>query len=186
MTLIFKGDGSDAELDFELLVDRYYEILYRFAFSLVHSESEAYDLTQQTFCIWIEKGHQLRDPAKVKTWLFTTLNREFLKTKRNMFKLHLEVELKTSEQDFYTSVMMLDLDSKKVLEALQNISESYRVPIVLFYMREHSYNEISEILELPIGTVKSRISRGKDLLYHHLNGTHCTFDNGSNRAGAEK
>jgi RNA polymerase sigma-70 factor (ECF subfamily) len=56
----------------------YYEPLYQFAFSLARDEADACDLTQQTFCIWAAKGHQLRDASKVKTWLFTTLHREFL------------------------------------------------------------------------------------------------------------
>jgi DNA-directed RNA polymerase specialized sigma24 family protein len=65
--------------DFEDLVNRYYRALYQFAFSLTRAEAEAGDLTQQTFYVWAAKGHQLRDAAKVKTWLFTTLYREFLK-----------------------------------------------------------------------------------------------------------
>src|SRR6187431_1819846 len=60
-------------LDFENIVARYYEPLYQFAFSLTRAEADACDLTQQTFYIWATKGHQLRDLAKVKTWLFTTL-----------------------------------------------------------------------------------------------------------------
>ena len=56
--------------------------LYRFALSLSRRESDAADLTQQTFLLWAKKGHQLRDPGKVKTWLFTSLYREFLGRKR--------------------------------------------------------------------------------------------------------
>ncbi len=69
-------------LDFENLVGRYYEPLYQFAFSLTRDEADACDLVQQTFCIWANKGHQLRDTTKVKTWLFTTLHREFLGARR--------------------------------------------------------------------------------------------------------
>src|SRR6266536_2870886 len=60
-------------LNFERVVAQYYEPLYQFAFSLTRSEAEACDLTQQTFYVWATKGHQLREVAKVKTWLFTTL-----------------------------------------------------------------------------------------------------------------
>src|SRR5712675_909850 len=69
-------------LDFESLVGRYYDPLYQFAFSLAREEADACDLVQQTFCIWANKGHQLRDATKVKTWLFTTLHREFLGLRR--------------------------------------------------------------------------------------------------------
>ena len=52
---------------FEAIVSDYYEPLFRFAMSLTRSESDAGDLTQQTFYIWARKGHQLRDVSKVKT-----------------------------------------------------------------------------------------------------------------------
>src|SRR5207248_8103535 len=70
--------------DFQQLVDRQYAPLYRFALSLSKSEADAADLTQQTFFLWVSKGHQLRDrsKAKAKAWLFTTLYREFLGRRR--------------------------------------------------------------------------------------------------------
>src|SRR5437899_5977150 len=80
--LMFGDKQNTPDIDFESLVNRYYQPLYQFAFSLTHREAEAGDLTQQTFLVWATKGHQLRDPSKVKTWLFTTLHREFLKTRR--------------------------------------------------------------------------------------------------------
>src|ERR1043166_6625006 len=72
------------DVDFESLVSRYYRGLYQFAFSLTRREADACDLTQQTFYVWAKKGHQLRDVTKVKTWLFTTLHREFLKSRRHL------------------------------------------------------------------------------------------------------
>src|SRR3977135_3005498 len=70
------------ELDFQGLVGLYYAALYRFALSLTRKESDACDLTQQTFYVWANKGHQLQDASKVKSWLFTTLHREFLEMRR--------------------------------------------------------------------------------------------------------
>src|SRR2546426_11991204 len=82
-----------AGLDFESLVSGLYRSLYQFAFSLTRSEAEACDLTQQTFYVWATKGHQLRDVSKVKTWLFTTLHHEFLKTRRRQTRFpHYELE----------------------------------------------------------------------------------------------
>ena len=68
--------------EFEELVARHYESLYKFAFSRTRSEAEASDLTQQTFYLWATKDHQLREGSKAKTWLFTTLHRIFLKARR--------------------------------------------------------------------------------------------------------
>ena len=68
-----------ADLEFENLVKLYYRDLYRFGLSLTGNETDAADLTQETFYIWANKGHQLQKAANVKGWLFTTLHREFLK-----------------------------------------------------------------------------------------------------------
>src|SRR6267142_4213211 len=85
-------------VDFEGLVARHYEPLYQFAFSLTREKSDACDLTQQTFCIWAAKGHQLRDVSKVKTWLFTTLHREFLGSRRREQR-HPHVALDEAAED---------------------------------------------------------------------------------------
>ena len=71
------SDGRmTGESDFENVVTAHYSALYKFALSLAHEEADASDLTQETFWIWAEKGHQLRDVSKAKTWLFTTLHRQ--------------------------------------------------------------------------------------------------------------
>ena len=86
-------------LDFETLVNLHYAGLYRFALSLTRNETEARDLTQQTFYVWAAKGHQLHDPTKVKSWLYTTLHHEFLGAERrhNRFP-HYEL-MEVSEQE---------------------------------------------------------------------------------------
>src|SRR5438874_897938 len=63
---------------FEQIVNAYYQRLYRFAFTLTHSEAQAWDLTQETFRKFATKGHQLAAQSKAKSWLFTTLYREFI------------------------------------------------------------------------------------------------------------
>src|SRR5580693_6742131 len=84
--------------EFESLVARFYAPLYQFAFSLTRAEADACDLTQQTFTIWATKGHQLRDASKVKTWLFTTLHREFLDSRRRQVRFpHLELDASEAE-----------------------------------------------------------------------------------------
>lgn len=154
-----------AALDFEKLVEDYYMPLYRFGLSLSRKESDAADLTQQTFFLWASKGHQLRDKSKVKTWLFTSLYREFLGRKRQQDRF-VEAEHNSgaiSAQTVPASVVN-QLDGDIVQRALFGLEEIYRAPLTLFYLRQHSYKEIAETLEVPIGTVMSRISRGKEQL----------------------
>ena len=161
--------------DFESLVTSHYQSLYQFAFSLTRDEADACDLTQQTFCIWAAKGHQLRDKTKVKTWLFTTLHREFLGTRRKQTRFpHIELDQAAAELPVVPATSLNQLDVSQVLVALANLDEIYRAPVALFYLQDHSYLEIAEILEVPIGTVKSRLARGLDRLHELLTGKTAT------------
>ena len=159
---------------FEELVDAHYQALYRFGYSLAKSEDTASDLVQQTFCIWAEKGHQLKDKSKAKTWLFTTLYREFLgiarKSKRFVGEDASDMEYALPAEEPNNERR---LDGQRAVELLGSLDEIFRAPLALFYMQQHSYKEIAEILDIPIGTVMSRISRGKSLLKKQF------FDEGS-------
>lgn len=148
---------------FERIVEAHYQNLYRFALSLSQNQSDASDLVQQTFSIYASKGHQLRDAEKVKSWLFTTLRREYLATVRRSDRFVDEPPDEAASPDLSEeTVSNLDIDS--VLTALGQLPLEYREPLTLYYLREHSYREIAAILNVPIGTVMSRLSRAKEKL----------------------
>src|SRR5258707_12326043 len=147
--------------DFEALVNQMYQPLYRFAFSLTRSETDACDLTQQTFYVWANKGHQLQDPSKVKSWLFTTLHREFLEMRRRQTRFpHFELDEVSQELPPIEPEMVNRLDSGAVLSLLAQVDLVFQAPVALFYLEDCPYKEIAEILAVPIGTAKSRIARG--------------------------
>lgn len=148
-------------LDFDEVVTRYYESLYQFAFSLTRAEADACDLTQQTFYVWATKGHQLRDATRVKTWLFTTLHRLFLESRRRQTRFpHHELTAVDYELPVISPQTASALDAAQVLQALRQVDEIFQAPVALFYLEDCPYKDIAEILNVPIGTVKSRISRG--------------------------
>jgi RNA polymerase sigma-70 factor (ECF subfamily) len=152
-------------IDNDELVEEFYQPLFRFALSLTKAEPDAVDLVQQTFLRWGQKGHQLRDETKVKSWLFTTLHREFLGSKRRQTKFpHIDMEKAEAELPNIASNVVDKLDADIVLEALQKVDDKFRSALALFYLKEHSYKEIASVLDIPIGTVMSRISRGKSQL----------------------
>lgn len=161
---------SDPE--FEKLVDLYYRDLYRFAFSLTRKEADAADLTQQTFYIWARKGHQLRVLANVKGWLFTTLHREFLQTRRRQERISDQpLSEEIINQIPVVSVDAINkIDSRTMLDLFDKIDKNYQAPLVLYYMEDLSYKEIAEMLDIPLGTVQSRIARGKMHLHQLLTG----------------
>ena len=158
-----------ADPDFEKLVELYYGDLYRFGFSLTRSEADAADLTQQTFYIWARKGHQLRTLANVKGWLFTTLYREFLQSRRRQQR---QSDVPLNDVIDEIAVVSTDtisrLDARAMLGFFEKIDESFQAPLVLYYMEDFSYKEIAEVLKIPLGTVQSRIARGKMHLHELL------------------
>jgi RNA polymerase sigma-70 factor (ECF subfamily) len=152
--------------DFQQLIDRQYAPLYRFALSLAKSEADAADLTQQTFFLWPSKGHQLRDNSKA--WLFTTLYREFLNRRRHELRFP-KIELDEVHEEAMSILPKFDvLDGVMVLKALQKVEDPFRAPLTLFYLEQFSYQEIAGVLDVPIGTVMSRLSRGKAQLRSRL------------------
>src|SRR2546423_9531791 len=137
------------ELDFEGLVTLYYASLYRFALSLTRKESDACDLTQQTFYVWANKGHQLQDTSKVKAWLFTTLHREFLETQRRNTRFpHYELEEVSQELPSFEPELINRLDSGAVLLLLAQVDPLFQAPVALFYLEDCAYKEIAEILSV--------------------------------------
>jgi RNA polymerase sigma-70 factor (ECF subfamily) len=153
------------EETFEDIVSNHYESLYRFAFSLAQQEADARDLTQETFSQFARKGHQLHDKSKVKSWLFTTLYRAFIDARR-WRQRYPHVGLDGADQELPAGQPEAPdrIDGAAARAALRQVDDVFRAPLVLFYLQEHSYQEIAEILGVPIGTVMSRISRGRTLL----------------------
>lgn len=168
---------SNAEI--EQLVREHHAKLYRFALSLAHNEAEACDLTQQTYFKLASKGSQLRDFGKAKSWLFTILYREFLAMRRQSQRFvstDKEDQGKSEAQAAHQAQATIAVESDAVRNAdanivfatLSQVRELYRAPLSLFYIDDLSYREIAEILDVPIGTVMSRLSRGKQDLRARL------------------
>jgi RNA polymerase sigma-70 factor (ECF subfamily) len=156
--------------EFAELVDAHYQALFRFGMSLTRDVDRASDLVQETFCIWAAKNEQLRDRSKAKTWLFTTLHREFLNQRRRAAKFSDEPLDEGKAEAMVASEEDADrqMDGQRALELLGALEETYRTPLALFYLQQHSYKEIAEILDVPIGTVMSRLSRGKEMLRRQM------------------
>jgi RNA polymerase sigma-70 factor (ECF subfamily) len=105
----------------------------------------------------------------VKTWLFTTLHREFLSSRRRQVRFpHVELENAAAELPVVPPATVNQLDTAQLLDALGQLDENYRAAVVLFYLEDYSYNEIAEILGVPLGTVKSRLARGLQKLHSLL------------------
>jgi len=157
------------EIDYEQVVALHHESLYRFAFSLAGNPDDAAELTQEAYARLLNQGWQLRDRTRVKSWLFTTLYRIFLGWKRRETRFpHVEIVSVESELPPMTPEIADDLDEEIAMDTAMDLEEHYRVPLVLYYLQCLTYREIAGLLNVPIGTVMSRLSRGKDLLRQRL------------------
>ncbi len=142
------------------LIDEHHALLYRYAYRLCGSAVDADDLTQQTYLIAHEKLHQLRDPNSAKSWLCTILRHAYLRLRQGR---PVEQSL-SSVPDLAGQTRTLSFDEEALQQSLGELPEEYRSAVILFYFQELTYKEIADVLEVPLGTVMSRLSRGRSLL----------------------
>jgi RNA polymerase sigma-70 factor (ECF subfamily) len=149
------------------LVDEHYEFLYRFAVRLTGSGADAEDLVQQAFLTAHAKFEQLREPDKARAWLIVVVRNAFRKSLRRDRPLLLSTVSDPPEPS-QNGIGDRLIDSESVQAALNELPEEFRTPLILFYFEELSYKQIADLLEVPIGTVMSRLSRGKTHLRSRL------------------
>jgi len=159
---------ASARIDIGELIDQHYHSLYRYAYRLCGRADEACDLTQETFSRALTSLSQLRDPERARAWLFRILRNEYLHQLRD----HHRPNLVPMDQIEEPSESIVDgewqIDPAALQEALDELDESFRTPLILYYFEEFSYREIAEQMEVPIGTVMSRLARGKSYLRQRL------------------
>ncbi|HJZ60444.1 MAG TPA: sigma-70 family RNA polymerase sigma factor [Gemmataceae bacterium] len=150
------------------LIDTHYQALYRYAYRLTGSAADAEDLTQEAFGKALARLPQLRDPDRVKAWLFRILRNAYLHKVRDQ-KRHKVVPLDAvGDLPERAPEELPDIDPARLQQALDELDEVFRTPIILFYFEEFSYRDIAEHMDLPIGTVMSRLARAKAYLRSRL------------------
>ncbi len=164
-----QSDQAQAAVaDLAGLVREHHADVYRYACRLAGCSSEAEDLTQQTFLIVHQRLQQLRDPARARNWLLAIVRRCFLKSVRRTRP--------TAAQDLNLNVehvadrapSISQIDREELHHALCELPDDFRIVLLMFYFEELSYQEIAFELNLPLGTVMSRLSRAKGHLRKKL------------------
>lgn len=163
------------------------DAVYRFALRLSGSAAEAEDLVQETFLRAFKAWDQFERGTKAKSWLFTICRNVFLRG-RERIQRHDEIVSETADRsgpgpnpvnpvwvsalgadpegDFFESIV-----DDRIVEAIAALPEEYRTAVVLSDIEGLPYAEIAELVDAPVGTVKSRLFRGRrrlqEVLYDH-------------------
>ncbi|CAN5471921.1 N/A [soil metagenome] len=145
----------------EALVEQYYQSLYCYAFRLTGSAMDAEDLTQESFCRAQLCGDQLREPSKAKAWLFRILRNLYLHRLRSERNRGERIQIDPDALPEETGEALEHVDSEALQRVLSELPEVFRTPLILYYFEDFSYRDIAEQMELPIGTVMSRLARAK-------------------------
>ena len=166
---------------FDILVSRYKDPLTNYIYRFLGDMKECEDLLQETFLRVYRNRHSYRRIAKYSTWLYTIAGNlarsEYRKRKRRRLyslqsvnrddeEYEVEIPDETFSPDKHTESTIQDFF---IQEALSQIPEEFREVVVLRDVQQLAYEEIAEITGLPMGTVKSRINRGRTKLQHLLN-----------------
>ncbi|HET6572706.1 MAG TPA: sigma-70 family RNA polymerase sigma factor [Fimbriiglobus sp.] len=150
------------------LIDAHYDSLYRYAYRLSGSAADAEDLTQEAFGKALARLGQLRDRDRAKGWLFRILRNAYLHRVRDE-RRHRTVSLDcVGDLPDDAEEPAPEVDSAKLQEALNGLDEAFRTPVILFYFEDFSYRDIADQMDLPIGTVMSRLARAKAYLRGRL------------------
>lgn len=175
------GELPDGEVmrrapqDVESIVLCYYEDVFRYAFRLSRNGDDAADLAQQTYLLAGRRLHQLREIARCRSWLLAIVRTCFLKSiQRRRPSLATDIDLEV--QHVAKKEQESSLDREEIGYGLDQLAESDRMILLMFYFEELSYKEIASQLDIPIGTVMSRLSRAKQRMRQWL----------ENRSGHEK
>lgn len=145
-------------------ISKYKKQLYAIAYAILNNEAD----TEDAVCSAIQKGYehleQLKNPHKFKPWIITITKNEALQIKRK------RLELPGDEQIAAMLEPVID-QHNELWDMVQKLQDEYRLVIVLFYYNDLSMRDISKVLDIPVGTVKSRLNRGREFLKQMLEET---------------
>ena len=175
------GDTEKEKFSHEAMT--HLDHLYRVALYLAKESNEAKDLVQETYSRALGSYKQFTPGTNMKAWL-TTILYNFFFHYHNEKKKWISVEdsfaedegpsdyceqMPTENPGPETHILLKELKGK-ITDVLNKIPEEFRLPIVLVVMGDFSYEEAAEILSCPVGTIRSRLSRGRRLIYKQLKG----------------
>jgi RNA polymerase sigma-70 factor (ECF subfamily) len=165
----------DAEAPFQKEAVGYVDQLYATALRLTRNRTDAEDLVQDTYLKAFRSARQFRQGTNLRAWLFTILRNTFRNVRRDAGRDPVDIDSRRLEalaiaaRERTPETALLDVSADEAVRvALEGLPAVYREAVWLRDIEEHSYDEIAGRLNVPPGTVMSRISRGRRLLHARL------------------
>ncbi len=176
--LILEFQKTDETESFEVLMQRYKNPLFNFVFRFLGDRDSTADVVQETFIKVYKNKDSYKTFAKFSTWIYTIAG-NLAKTELQRRKRKNQVSINSYGDDEETMELpdggplpdrLVDsgIKNKMIQDALLKLPEVYREMVVLRDIQEFSYEEIAEMMDISIGTVKSRINRGRSQLQELL------------------
>ncbi len=175
------GSGSGASSSFEAEALLWLDDVHRFALSMTRDEADADDVVQETYLRAFRSWQTFLTGSDCRRWLFTICRNVFLRSKE---RERLTVDVSSPEVETLAAVRMhaeamqsgWGVDSlldradlgPAIARAIAELPEAYRVAVVLVDVEGQSYDEAAEIMGVPVGTVRSRLFRGRRRLQEAL------------------
>lgn len=178
--LIAKAKQGDMQA-FEELILKHEKIVYNVAFRMMNHSEDAKDISQEVFLKAYRNIKNFDERSMFSTWLYritTNTCIDEMRKRKGKQSYSLEEELENEDGSMQRQIadegdtpeesLMRGEEKGEILQALDTLSEEHRAAIILRDVKGLSYEEISEIIELPMGTVKSRISRARNQLKNEI------------------
>ena len=173
-----------AAADFKSLLEPVLEPAYRTAYHLTRNEADAEELVQEAALLAFKGFSRFKPGTNFKAWFFTILRNRFISTYRKKQREIKTVELEDAPELYMYSKsvesglsaqtsepakhVIEQLDAEQVATALSELPMKFREAATLYFTQDMSYHDIAEVLGVPVGTVRSRLHRGRKLLQKKL------------------
>ena len=138
-------------------VDKYGDMLYRICIVMLQNSADAEDAVQETFIKYFTKAPEFTDAEHEKAWLITVATNRC----RDMLRYRSRHETESEE---VLNTYAVEKSDSGILEALMELSDKYRIIMILFYVEQYKIDEIADITGVSVSAVKMRLSRGRKLL----------------------
>jgi RNA polymerase sigma-70 factor (ECF subfamily) len=170
-----QSKSGDLE-SFERLIEKYQHVAYNIAYRMVGNEEDAKDITQEAFIKVFKSIASFREDSSFSTWLYrivmNTCKDELRKKKLKVISIDRDIEVGESSVSFeipdhtYSPEVVYEKKQLHAMlsQALTDLPEQNRIVVIMRDVQGFSYEDIAECINIPVGTVKSRINRGRHML----------------------